>query len=95
MTSVSDLQALLSVPKLKTNGSNWIIFSVCLKWALQEKKVFGHLDSTSPQSATTADADKQTTWTDNEAKARWKGTPSSIGQSLQTNLFHLLWESIL
>ena len=69
MTSLSDLQALLSIPKLEMNRLNWIIFSIHLKWALQEKKVFGHLDSTSPEPATTANADEHTAWSDNEAKA--------------------------
>ena len=98
MTSVSDLQVLSSVPKLETNGSNWIIFSVRLKWALQEKKVFGHLDGTSPQPAATADADKQTTWMENEAKARHL-LAQKLHDSTLTKLLHLttaalMWTSL-
>jgi hypothetical protein len=61
MTSVSELQAFSSVPKLKTNGSNWIIFSILLKWALQDKKVYGHLDGSTKKPTDTADADVQAT----------------------------------
>ena len=39
MTSVARLQSLSSVPKLETNGSNWIIFQTRLKWALRDKQV--------------------------------------------------------
>jgi hypothetical protein len=69
MTSVSDLSVLSSVPKLETNGSNWIIFSIHLKWTLQEQKAYGHLDGTAPKPADTAPADEQTTWLDNKANA--------------------------
>jgi len=97
MTSVSDLQALLSVPKLETNGSNWIIFSICLKWALQ-KKVFSHLDGTSPQPAATADAGEQTTWMDNKAKAHHL-LAQKLHDSTLTKLLHLttvalMWTSL-
>ena len=98
MTSISGLQALLSVPKLKTNGSNWIIFSVCLKWALQEKKVFGHLDSTSPQPATTADANEQTSWLDDEVKAchllAQKLQDSTLTKLLHFTTAALMWTSL-
>jgi hypothetical protein len=98
MTSVSDLQVLSSVPKLETNGSNCIIFSVRLKWALQEKKVYGHLDGTASKPADTAPADEQTTWLDNEAKARHL-LAQKLHDSTLTKLLHLttvaaMWTSL-
>ena len=71
MTTVAELQSLSSVPKLETNGSNWIIFQTRLKWALEDKRVFGHLDGTAIKPADTEkDEEKKEKWLINETKAR-------------------------
>jgi hypothetical protein len=88
MTSVSDLQVLSSVPKLEMNSSNWIIFSIHLKWALQEKKVYGHLNGTSPKPAKSAEAIDKSTWSDDEAKAHHL-LAQKLHDSTLTKLFHL------
>jgi hypothetical protein len=59
MTSVAELQSLSSVPKLEINGSNWVIFQTRLKWALEDKQVFGHLDGTAIKPADTEDDEKK------------------------------------
>jgi len=62
MSTMAELQSFSSVPKLETNGSNWIIFQIRLKWALEEKQVFGHLAGTTKKPASTEPAEKQEEW---------------------------------
>ena len=57
MSSITELQSFSSVPKLEVNGSNWIIFAIRLKWALQDKKVYTHLDGTSAKPDDAAPTD--------------------------------------
>jgi gag-polypeptide of LTR copia-type/Zinc knuckle len=88
MTSVSELQSLSSVPKLETNGSNWIIFQTQLKWALEDKQVFGHLDGTAIKPADTEkDEEKKETWLINETKAR-QLLAQKLYDSTLTKLLH-------
>jgi hypothetical protein len=70
MATVAELQSFSSVPKLETNGSNWIIFQIRLKWALEEKRVFKHLDGTSTKPADNESTEKKEEWISNETKAR-------------------------
>lgn len=88
MTSVSDLQVLSLVPKLGMNGSNWIIFSIHLKWALQEKKVYRHLYGTSAKPAMSTEATDKSTWLDNKVKACHL-LAQKLHDSTLTKLLHL------
>ncbi|KAK0454175.1 uncharacterized protein EV420DRAFT_1273191 [Desarmillaria tabescens] len=47
-TLSADFTALLNVPKLTIDGSNWLIFRFCLEISIESKGVWGHFDGTSP-----------------------------------------------
>ena len=101
MTTVAELQSFSSVPKLETNGSNWIIFQIRLKWALEEKRVFSHLDGTmvKPTAAGEEDISKDVEeWLGNETKARHL-LAQKLYDSTLTKLLHLttvaeVWKTI-
>src|ERR1700720_1832672 len=87
MSTMAELQSFSSVPKLETNGSNWIIFQIRLKWALEEKQVFGHLAGTTKKPASTEPAEKQEEWLSNETKARHL-LAQKLHDSTLTKLLH-------
>jgi hypothetical protein len=87
MTSVADLQSLSSVPKLEINGSNWVIFQTRLKWALEDKQVFGHLDGTAIKPADTEDDEIKEKWQKNKTKAR-QLLAQKLYDSTLTKLLH-------
>jgi len=87
MTTISELQSLSSVPKLETNGSNWIIFQTWLRWALEDKQVFGHLDGTAIKPADTEGDEKMEIWQKNETKAR-QLLAQKLYDSTLTKLLH-------
>jgi hypothetical protein len=100
MTIVAELQSFSSVPKLETNGSNWIIFQIHPKWALEEKQVFGHLDGTTVQPTGTGDeaAKWQEEWLIDETKAHHL-LAQKLHDSTLTKLLHLttvaeMWKTI-
>jgi hypothetical protein len=69
MTPIAELQYFSTIPKLKVNGFNWIIFQIHLKWALEEKEAFGHLDGSTTNPDETVTAKVKTEWLKNETKA--------------------------
>ena len=85
MSSITELQSFSSVPKLEVNGSNWIIFAIRLKWALQDKKVYTHLDGTSAKPENAADI---SAWEEDESKARHL-LAQKLHDSTLTKLLHL------
>ena len=100
MTTVAELQSFSTIPKLETNGSNWIIFQIRLKWALEEKRVFGHLDGTTLKPTATGDdaAKQQEDWLNDETKAR-RLLAQKLHDSTLTKLLHLstvaeMWKTI-
>jgi hypothetical protein len=69
MTSVAEIQSFSSVPKLETNGANWMIFRIHLKWALEEKQVFSHFDGTTVKPADNKPDTEKMDWLNDETKA--------------------------
>jgi len=64
-----ELQSPLSVPSLKSTAQTGYLPDR-LKWALEDKQVFGHLDGTAIKPADAEDDEKKEKWKKNETKAR-------------------------
>ena len=69
-TSLSDA-LLSSVPKLEANGTNWAIFLVRFRDAVEAKGYWGHFDGTTPiptlsTSLTTKETAAKTQWEKDE-----------------------------
>ena len=101
MTTITELQSFSSVLKLETNDSNWIIFQIRLKWALEEKRVYGHLDGTAVEPTSEGEdlAEKREEWLVDETKARHH-LAQKLHDSTLTKLLHLqtvaeMWKSIM
>ena len=69
MTSVAEINSFSSVPKLKTNGVNWMIFWICLKWAPEDKWVFSHLDGTTVKPTDDKPNIEKNNWINDKMKA--------------------------
>ena len=87
MTSVAEINSFSSVPKLETNGANWMIFRIRLKWALEEKRVFGHLDGTTIKPADDKPDTEKNDWSNDETKARHL-LAQKLHDSTLTKLLH-------
>jgi hypothetical protein len=87
MTSVAEINSFSSVPKLETNGANWMIFQIHLKWALKEKRVFGHLDGTTVKPADDKPDTEKNDWLNDETKARHL-LAQKLHDSTLTKLLH-------
>ena len=81
MTSLSDALPL-SVPKLEANGTNWAIFLVCCRDAVEAKGYWGHFDGTTPvPTLSTPPTMKETT-----AKTQWEKDEQSAKSLLTQKL---------
>jgi hypothetical protein len=69
MSTIAELNPVSNVPKLKVDGTNWVMFSTCLCIALMDKDIYGQLDSTSVKSDQTMDPDDYTAWLKKENQA--------------------------
>lgn len=60
--STIKLDDLLRIPKLESGGTNWVVYSKRLKWAIDARSLLKHLDSSAspPVVPTPADPDKPT-----------------------------------
>lgn len=50
-TLTANFTALLNVPKLTVDGSNWLIFHYCFEIGVESKGAWGHFDGSSPSPA--------------------------------------------
>ena len=87
MTTVAKIQSFSSVPKLKTNSANWMIFWICLKWALKEKQVFGHLDGTTVKPTHNKPDTEKNDWLNDKTKAHHL-LAQKLHDSTLTKLLH-------
>ena len=87
MTSVAKINSFSSVPKLETNGVNWMIFRIHLKWALEEKQVFSHLDGTTIKPADNKPNTEKNDWSNDETKAHHL-LAQKLHDSTLTKLLH-------
>jgi hypothetical protein len=69
MTTVAKLNPMSNVPKLEVDGTNWVMFSTCLRIALMDKDIYGHLDGTSAKPDQTTDLDNYAAWLKKENQA--------------------------
>ena len=69
MTTIADLNPMSNVPKLKVDGTNWVMFSTHLHIVLQDKDVFDHLDSTSAELDVATLPNEHAVWLKKENQA--------------------------
>jgi hypothetical protein len=95
----------LSVPRLKTNSSNWATFSMRFQEAMEASQKWGHFNSSTPRpvpkdpAAPTADEKKElTTWDHAKAVSRYmlyQRLPDSTAVRLKSlSSAHARWDRV-